>query len=57
MADGPRYRMCGNGVGRVIAAWIGRRIAAAEGELPRGRRESLPRMPWRNQHAQIWLPS
>jgi hypothetical protein len=32
MADGPRYRMCGNGVGRVIAAWIGRRIAAANVE-------------------------
>jgi DNA (cytosine-5)-methyltransferase 1 len=28
MADGPRYWMCGNGVGTPVAEWIGRRIAA-----------------------------
>lgn len=26
MADSPRYRMCGNGVGAPVAEWIGRRI-------------------------------
>ena len=30
LADGPRYRMCGNGVGAPVAEWIGRRIIAAE---------------------------
>lgn len=30
MADGPRYRMCGNGVVASVAEWIGRRIVAAE---------------------------
>lgn len=28
MADGPRYRMAGNGVGSVVAEWIGRRMLA-----------------------------
>lgn len=37
MADGPRYRMCGNGVGAPVAEWIGRRIIAAEMAM-RGRR-------------------
>lgn len=27
MADGPRYRMCGNGVVAPVATWIGKRIA------------------------------
>lgn len=30
MADGPRYRMCGNGVGAPVAEWIGRRIVATD---------------------------
>lgn len=30
MADGPRYRMCGNGVGAPVAEWIGRRIIQAD---------------------------
>ena len=30
MADGPRYRMCGNGVGKPHAEWIGRRIMEAD---------------------------
>ena len=35
MADGPRYRMCGNGIGAPVAEWIGRRIMAAEaGDAP-----------------------
>ena len=29
LADTPRYKLCGNGVGSVVAEWIGRRIAAA----------------------------
>jgi hypothetical protein len=27
MADGPRYRMCGNGVVGPVSAWLARRIA------------------------------
>src|SRR5690606_6636037 len=30
MADGPRYRMAGNGVTSSVAEWIGRRIVAAD---------------------------
>lgn len=30
LADGPRYRMCGNGVVSTVAEWIGRRIVAAD---------------------------
>lgn len=30
MADSPRYRMCGNGVGAPVAEWIGRRIIQAD---------------------------
>lgn len=30
MADGPRYRMCGNGVVGTVSAWIGRRIIEAD---------------------------
>lgn len=30
MADGPRYRMCGNGVGAPVAEWIARRIIQAD---------------------------
>ena len=30
MADGPRYRMIGNGVGAPVAEWIGRRILDLE---------------------------
>lgn len=29
MADGPRYRMCGNGVVSSVAEWIGKRLAVA----------------------------
>lgn len=29
MADGPRYRMCGNGVVANCADWIGRRLVEA----------------------------
>lgn len=29
MADGPRYKMCGNGVVSNVAEWIGRRIMGA----------------------------
>jgi DNA (cytosine-5)-methyltransferase 1 len=31
IADGPRYRMCGNGVVGTVAHWLGRRLLAAEG--------------------------
>ena len=30
MADGPRYRMCGNGVGAPVASWIANRITQSE---------------------------
>jgi DNA (cytosine-5)-methyltransferase 1 len=29
IADGPRYRMCGNGVVSNVSEWIGRRVLAA----------------------------
>lgn len=32
IADGPRYRMCGNGVVANVAEWIGRRLAVTQGE-------------------------
>lgn len=32
MADGPRYRMAGNGVTSTVSAWIGERVMAQEGE-------------------------
>lgn len=31
MADGPRYRMCGNGVVSNVAEWIGKRMVAVMG--------------------------
>ena len=30
LSDTARYRLCGNGVGSVVAAWIGRRLVWAE---------------------------
>jgi DNA (cytosine-5)-methyltransferase 1 len=41
MADGPRYRMCGNGVTATVSEWIGERIAASArpacaGRMPSG---------------------
>lgn len=33
MADGPRYRMCGNGVTSNVAEWIGRNLIAIEGDI------------------------
>lgn len=36
MADGPRYRMCGNGVVSSVATWIGKRLIAIEEGLPVG---------------------
>ena len=35
MADGPRYRMCGNGVGAPVAEWIATRILAVEAQCQR----------------------
>jgi hypothetical protein len=32
-ADGPRYRMCGNGVGAAVAEWIAERIVEADAAL------------------------
>lgn len=32
LKDGPRYRMCGNGVTATVSEWIGMRIVAAEAE-------------------------
>jgi site-specific DNA-cytosine methylase len=29
IADGPRYRLCGNGVVSNVVAWIGRRLMAS----------------------------
>ena len=31
--DGPRYRMCGNGIGAPVAEWIARRIVEADAAL------------------------
>ena len=31
LSDTARYRLCGNGVGTPVAAWIGRQIMAAAG--------------------------
>lgn len=34
IADGPRYRLCGNGIVRAKAAWIARRLLSAIGDRP-----------------------
>jgi DNA (cytosine-5)-methyltransferase 1 len=34
LSDTARYRLCGNGVGSVVAAWIGRRLMWAEANTP-----------------------
>ncbi len=34
IADGPRYRLCGNGVVVNVAHWIAERIATALKEFP-----------------------
>lgn len=33
LADGPRYKLCGNGVGSVCAEWIARRLVALDAAL------------------------
>ncbi len=40
LTDGPRYRLCGNGVGSPCAEWIGRRLLALEAALPALREEA-----------------
>jgi hypothetical protein len=34
LSDTARYRLCGTGVGSVVAAWIGRRLMWAEEHNP-----------------------
>jgi len=34
LSDTARYRLCGNGVGSVVAAWIARRLVWAETHTP-----------------------
>jgi site-specific DNA-cytosine methylase len=34
LSDTARYRLCGNGVGSVVAAWIARRLVWAEKHNP-----------------------
>ena len=34
LSDTARYRLCGNGVGAPVAAWIGQRLVAAEASCP-----------------------
>lgn len=33
LADGPRYRLCGNGVGSVVPEWIGGRLLALHAQM------------------------
>lgn len=34
LSDSARYRLCGNGVGAPVAAWIGRQLMEVHGRLP-----------------------
>jgi site-specific DNA-cytosine methylase len=34
LSDTARYRLCGNGVGSPVAAWIARRLVWAEAQTP-----------------------